>query len=124
TTVLIFLLISSDIWNAKFYFALDPPCIQISSLSLLDALPIYCCSISSGYAMTPRGRRLTPRWSRCAQRRSSRWRRYYGATAGLRSEEHTSELQSRENLVCRLLLEKKYATIMLPVYAFVRRFVL
>src|SRR5690606_41231712 len=27
--------------------------------------------------------------------------------AGLRSEEHTSELQSRENLVCRLLLEKK-----------------
>src|SRR5690606_41495243 len=27
--------------------------------------------------------------------------------AGKRSEEHTSELQSRENLVCRLLLEKK-----------------
>src|SRR5690606_471200 len=27
--------------------------------------------------------------------------------AALRSEEHTSELQSRENLVCRLLLEKK-----------------
>src|SRR5690606_39806694 len=30
----------------------------------------------------------------------------FGTTA-LRSEEHTSELQSRENLVCRLLLEKK-----------------
>src|SRR5258707_7760791 len=29
------------------------------------------------------------------------------ATAGLRSEEHTSELQSRQYLVCRLLLEKK-----------------
>src|SRR5690606_41571229 len=29
------------------------------------------------------------------------------ATVALRSEEHTSELQSRENLVCRLLLEKK-----------------
>src|SRR5690606_41335447 len=29
-----------------------------------------------------------------------------------RSEEHTSELQSREQLVCRLLLEKKY----LPIY--------
>src|SRR5207302_8963987 len=28
-------------------------------------------------------------------------------TSRLRSEEHTSELQSRENLVCRLLLEKK-----------------
>src|SRR5690606_40298510 len=32
----------------------------------------------------------------------------YAAT--LRSEEHTSELQSRENLVCRLLLEKKNQT--------------
>src|SRR5690606_41426804 len=30
-----------------------------------------------------------------------------GASGVLRSEEHTSELQSRENLVCRLLLEKK-----------------
>src|SRR5690606_40651396 len=29
------------------------------------------------------------------------------SSADLRSEEHTSELQSRENLVCRLLLEKK-----------------
>src|SRR5690606_41823255 len=29
------------------------------------------------------------------------------AWCGFRSEEHTSELQSRENLVCRLLLEKK-----------------
>src|SRR5690606_39561497 len=39
-----------------------------------------------------------------ALRLQSRWR-----TAVLlpRSEEHTSELQSRENLVCRLLLEKK-----------------
>src|SRR5215475_14957540 len=34
--------------------------------------------------------------------------RVWGAgDAGHRSEEHTSELQSRENLVCRLLLEKK-----------------
>src|SRR5690606_42114025 len=31
----------------------------------------------------------------------------YAATQPVRSEEHTSELQSRENLVCRLLLEKK-----------------
>src|SRR5690606_41991305 len=30
-----------------------------------------------------------------------------GASTPVRSEEHTSELQSRENLVCRLLLEKK-----------------
>src|SRR5207302_10852666 len=33
-----------------------------------------------------------------------------GAASGERSEEHTSELQSRENLVCRLLLEKKKDT--------------
>src|SRR5690606_27734526 len=34
-----------------------------------------------------------------------------GLESGARSEEHTSELQSRENLVCRLLLEKKKLTI-------------
>src|SRR5215475_3846081 len=33
-----------------------------------------------------------------------------GVTVDFRSEEHTSELQSRENLVCRLLLEKKKKT--------------
>src|SRR5690606_40011514 len=37
------------------------------------------------------------------------WRR--GRRRRPRSEEHTSELQSRENLVCRLLLEKKKHTI-------------
>ena len=33
---------------------------------------------------------------------------------GIRSEEHTSELQSRTNLVCRLLLEKKKKHIFSP----------
>src|SRR5690606_40188092 len=33
-------------------------------------------------------------------------RRYFDSAEQFRSEEHTSELQSRENLVCRLLLEK------------------
>src|SRR2546430_10851793 len=32
----------------------------------------------------------------------------------LRSEEHTSELQSQSNLVCRLLLEKKTSSVVLP----------
>src|SRR5690606_40478948 len=36
-----------------------------------------------------------------------RTRRHEADIAAARSEEHTSELQSRENLVCRLLLEKK-----------------
>src|SRR2546430_5707407 len=34
-----------------------------------------------------------------------------GAGAAVRSEEHTSELQSQSNLVCRLLLEKKKKTL-------------
>src|SRR2546427_1656633 len=37
-------------------------------------------------------------------------RRRDGLAAGTRSEEHTSELQSQSNLVCRLLLEKKKKT--------------
>src|SRR2546427_9280195 len=48
-------------------------------------------------------------WHRSASRdrdareqRTRRWGRHHG-----RSEEHTSELQSQSNLVCRLLLEKK-----------------
>src|SRR5690606_41013079 len=43
-----------------------------------------------------RSGRISPAGSRCAR-----------AAIPARSEEHTSELQSRENLVCRLLLEKK-----------------
>src|SRR5690625_2807363 len=39
------------------------------------------------------------------------WDENYGATAAMRSEEHTSELQSRGHLVCRLLLEKKKTRI-------------
>src|SRR2546427_3533130 len=34
-----------------------------------------------------------------------------GLASGLRSEEHTSELQSQSNLVCRLLLEKKKKSV-------------
>src|SRR2546429_2187904 len=37
----------------------------------------------------------------------------------LRSEEHTSELQSRLHLVCRLLLEKKKQLLMLRVTAYI-----
>src|SRR5688572_31081884 len=36
-------------------------------------------------------------------------------TTGRRSEEHTSELQSQSNLVCRLLLEKKNKLVLAPV---------
>src|SRR5206468_13123044 len=40
-------------------------------------------------------------------RRRSSWRGRSGRASWIRSEEHTSELQSRSELVCRLLLEKK-----------------
>src|SRR5690606_41287120 len=58
---------------------------------------------------------VTPAWAaRCVTKNSSSviWpkRTSAGTATGCapkRSEEHTSELQSRENLVCRLLLEKK-----------------
>src|SRR3712207_7008642 len=38
---------------------------------------------------------------------SQSWAQWLAEASGLRSEEHTSELQSRQYLVCRLLLEKK-----------------
>src|SRR3712207_9390487 len=42
-----------------------------------------------------------------ASRRSRRWHVVAPSSRATRSEEHTSELQSRQYLVCRLLLEKK-----------------
>src|SRR5690606_41825920 len=87
---------------------------EIHALSLHDALPISsarwlwsagCCSThcSSDCRRSGPSAAAPPRCTgcRCRPRRSTR-RRARG-----RSEEHTSELQSRENLVCRLLLEKK-----------------
>src|SRR5690606_41860593 len=94
-----------------------------STLSLHDALPIYLPpgqerdpgavhlhpaghpggAAADGASQEAHRRRPDPAapGGACA-RRGAR-----GADRLLRSEEHTSELQSRENLVCRLLLEKK-----------------
>src|SRR5260370_4140518 len=56
----------------------------------------------------PRIRPESPRRSRHEPRTCTRERgRYNKEPLSLRSEEHTSELQSHLNLVCRLLLEKK-----------------
>src|SRR2546427_6977853 len=44
---------------------------------------------------------------KAAGRAHPRWARHRGSAGDRRSEEHTSELQSQSNLVCRLLLEKK-----------------
>src|SRR2546422_3514327 len=69
-----------------FFFFNDTATTEIYTLSLHDALPI-CDG----------GNRPDPGTSRAAIENNLYWR----------SEEHTSELQSRLHLVCRLLLEKK-----------------
>src|SRR5215475_9157150 len=82
---LTFAAIPSWVFIIYFFFFNDTATTEIYTLSLHDALPIdrhpdldVAHPQSSTRAVTP-----------------------------VRSEEHTSELQSRENLVCRLLLEKK-----------------
>src|SRR5207244_11606670 len=73
-----------------------PP--QRSTLSLHDALPIFFRAVSS-FADGP----SAPRFSATISMRLGPGRR----SIVTRSEEHTSELQSPDHLVCRLLLEKK-----------------
>src|SRR5437016_14051164 len=84
---------SYDIFFFFFFFFNDTATTEIYTLSLHDALPILmncqseaCASRSSRAACASTGR---------------------AAAEARRSEEHTSELQSLTNLVCRLLLEKK-----------------
>src|SRR3712207_7589139 len=86
------------------FFFNDPATTEIYTLSLHDALPILRddgrgIEEVSGLVAEPRraGEHGVPDGVRDAVR------------ARRRSEEHTSELQSRQYLVCRLLLEKKYS---------------
>src|SRR6266566_9367516 len=72
-----------------FFFFNDTATTEIYTLSLHDALPISprCASTSASWRCSPPARTVP--------------------SSEARSEEHTSELQSPCNLVCRLLLEKK-----------------
>src|SRR3712207_7362534 len=72
-----------------FFFFNDTATTEIYTLSLHDALPIWTMGATAGDLSQP-----------------ATWPSEWSAPA-LRSEEHTSELQSRQYLVCRLLLEKK-----------------
>src|SRR2546426_2780560 len=81
-----------------FFFFNDTATTEIYTLSLHDALPI-----SSGSPRAPRHRSAPRRRIRASAARAARCSR----SGRPRSEEHTSELQSPCNLVCRLLLEKK-----------------
>src|SRR5207237_8379286 len=88
-----------------FFFVTDPTLTQIYTLSLHDALPISASALLiAGCSSAARARR-NPRNSI----QGDQFRRLNVAKKVLpkRSEEHTSELQSHLNLVCRLLLEKK-----------------
>src|SRR5258708_18964826 len=73
----------------SFFFFNDTATTEIYTLSLHDALPISPWSSTAARSC----------WA-CATMRAA-------AASRARSEEHTSELQSPDHLVCRLLLEKK-----------------
>src|SRR3712207_7500843 len=93
------------------FFFNDTATTEIYTLSLHDALPIYHEHGRYRGCGTPGGRYI------CSLGKDHVWRKADDlARVGLhtlqvtgtpRSEEHTSELQSRQYLVCRLLLEKK-----------------
>src|SRR3712207_8318655 len=92
------------------FFFNDTATTEIYTLSLHDALPISQPSSASARSCstvsTPSAQALSPspRASSAIDWTISRQSREWGRS---RSEEHTSELQSRQYLVCRLLLEKK-----------------
>src|SRR3712207_7973681 len=98
------------------FFFNDTATTEIYTLSLHDALPI-CLKVTSLYPRTKlkkiyRNTKIAStqegKLSQCLasnQRTPGVWR-----GRKTRSEEHTSELQSRQYLVCRLLLEKKNDT--------------
>src|SRR5699024_12576336 len=87
-----------------------PPTTHIYTLSLHDALPISCLIGEPGVGKTAVAEGLAIRIAqgRVPARLQDKEIYLLDLTALVaRSEEHTSELQSRFDLVCRLLLEKK-----------------
>src|SRR5437667_9280984 len=85
---------------------MDPATTDISSLSLHDALPIYPAKRAAGvrardYVVGVLGAAKAIKATTEKPYPTDKYGRW------LRSEEHTSELQSHHDLVCRLLLEKK-----------------
>src|SRR5690242_21827885 len=88
-----------------FFFFNDTATTEIYTLSLHDALPISSWSRRS--PSPDRADRPQYRRSQHPGDRRPRTRERHHRRPSPRSEEHTSELQSHVNLVCRLLLEKK-----------------
>src|SRR5205085_10010151 len=90
-------------------FVNDPTPTEIYPLSLHDALPIY--ARPPGKSFPPGGcTRLKYTSMCCSSPPTTTGALAIADSVQPRSEEHTSELQSQSNLVCRLLLEKKKHT--------------
>src|SRR5436305_14254851 len=89
----------------SMFFFNAPPTTEIYTLSLHDALPIFCATQSAARSTSSRCAASALTLGIAMNSRSSSSQAC--STAAERSEEHTSELQSRPHLVCRLLLEKK-----------------
>src|SRR3712207_7371810 len=89
-----------------FFFFNDTATTEIYTLSLHDALPIFFLPSSFSIRPSP-GASASGGPSPPRRSRSPKKCRATTAFSFTRSEEHTSELQSRQYLVCRLLLEKK-----------------
>src|SRR3712207_6875258 len=99
----------------SFFFYNDTAPTEIYTLSLHDALPIFLARVLDrrlqlrplvGRELVATQRRPLALDQQFAARLLVPGRPVAGGSAD-RSEEHTSELQSRQYLVCRLLLEKK-----------------
>src|SRR3712207_7643370 len=104
------------------FFFNDTATTEIYTLSLHDALPISVVVREAHVAQLHAAPAPRQRWrSRgCHQLRPPVEYLEHARAGGhraLRSEEHTSELQSRQYLVCRLLLEKKTTLIGAAVVA-------
>src|SRR5574337_2092924 len=96
----------SSLFFLFFFFFNDTATTEIYTLSLHDALPIST-GISGLHSRHTRGDRHPSRVEAKKPALLSNRDGYLLELTGWRSEEHTSELQSPLNLVCRLLLEKK-----------------
>src|SRR5439155_22335310 len=89
-----------------FFFFTDTSTTEIYTLSLHDALPI-CFAGPRAAGRAPAAARADRSLHSARRSLAHPLRRRPRPRAEIRSEEHTSELQSRGHLVCRLLLEKK-----------------
>src|SRR5688572_31537928 len=88
------------------FFFNDTATTEIYTLSLHDALPIFGGGLQLSTSQAFQVNRAGLERADLQQKALGRQARIVNMSE-LRSEEHTSELQSQSNLVCRLLLEKK-----------------